>query len=114
MSADYTAIVPFSLFLAFGASLAYALVTQHRLFRYLEEFHNDRWCYLTSGPFWGSGGRNSFRGLSYIFSDQDNDDPKIVVLKAAVKRSLLYPISIWGAGLVMALIVGVFVVFFQK
>jgi hypothetical protein len=105
-------LVPLLLFLAFGASGVYMLVVQFRLFRYLEESHHDRWRYLTSGRWWP--GWPNFGSLSYIFSEQDNDDPKIVVLKAAAKRSLLYPISIWGAGLVMALIVGVFVIFFQK
>lgn len=55
-----------------------------------------------------------FRCLPYIFSQQDNDDPKIVLLKAAVKRSLLYVVCVFGAMLLMVLVGGVFVVFFQK
>ncbi len=115
MSADpVSELIPALVFLAWMASIGYSLVTQRRLFRYLEEHHHDRWCYLTSGPFWGPGGANGFRGLPYILGDQDNDDPKIVVLKAAVKRSLLCAISVFGAMVLMALTVAVIVVFFRK
>lgn len=115
MRPDYTGIVPLLLFLAWIASGVYMMVTHVRLLRYVREFHSDRWRYLTTFPLLGPYYYpNGFRTWPYIFNDQDCDDPKIVVLKAAVKRSLIFVACAFGAMLLMALTVVVFVVFFQK
>jgi hypothetical protein len=70
-------------------SWGYAMLSGWRLGRYLERSHFDRWVYLTSSGSWGPGGRNPFRSLPYVFGEEDNDDPRVVVLKRAIKRGTL-------------------------
>lgn len=94
--------------------LLYSALLGRGLPKYVFSNHYDRWCYLTSGPGWGPGGVNSIRWLRYILSDQDNDDPQIIALKAATKRGRFYVFGYFALMLLLALMAGAFVVFFQK
>ena len=115
MNVDWSEIVFVLVFAVWLLSLFHTLLTQRRLYRYLQGFHPDRWHYLISEWRQGGGAReNSPRYLPYIFSDQDNDDQKVVVLKAAVKRSLVYFVCLLGAILLMTIAMDVSVLLIQK
>lgn len=91
--------VMFMLFAAFIINHLHSVVMQHRLMSYLEEKHHERWCYLTSVPSLGigPGGINGFRGVPYVFSVQDNEDPNVAELKHRVKLSIIRSICIFIA-----------------
>lgn len=72
-----------------GISIGNVLITSHKLYGHLMDAHYDRWRHITSVGGMGPGMANTLRGLDYLFSDQDDDDPQVVRLRAAVKRSLL-------------------------
>ena len=91
--------VMFVLTAAWIVNMVHSFVVQHRLMSYLEQHHHERWCYITSVPFMGieSGGVNSLRSLPYLFSDQDNEDPNVAMLKRKVKLSIVRTLCIFVA-----------------
>lgn len=61
-----------------------------KLSRYLKMHKYKRWEYLTSFGLLGPGIINGFRSISYIYSNQDNEDIKIKNMKIKIRKTNLY------------------------
>lgn len=57
------------------------VIDGRRLMAYLRENHSDKWSELTYVPGFGPGGVNSFRTLPWLYSRDDQGDPRLASLK---------------------------------
>lgn len=94
--------------LAFGAwvfTIMVVLREQRVLYAYLKRHHHTQWAEITSGPFWGAGGRNSARGLRFIFNRTGPQDARLEDMKARL-RGAIFCIPVVVALLILLVIVG--------
>ena len=73
----------------FFAFFGYAFINNLRLFFYLKKERYRRWVDVTSIRGFGPGS-SSLRWLKYLFSNDDNDDERIMKYKNTVKIGLKY------------------------
>ena len=63
----------------------YSYIYSHKLYSYLKQNNYDRWRELTSVGRYGPGLSNPIRGFKYIYSDQDNENERVLRLKDSIK-----------------------------
>jgi hypothetical protein len=85
--------------IAFGVIYIFVLwiwtmICACRLMKYLKKNEYDRWLYLHTLP-WGGSGDNPFRALPFYFSNDEKDDQEICRLKHDVRRGIKRSISVF-------------------
>lgn len=94
----------FCVFVLLGvAAWICGIVAEYRLMSYLKKHHHERWRYLNSviGNWGAEWGHNGFRLIPYLFSQEDNNDSRVVMLKRKVRLSMLYSVGAMVAVLVI-------------
>jgi len=71
-------------------SLITAIILQKRYYDYLQENHPEKWGELTTIWGIGPGMKNSYRGLKFLFSQNDLGDTKLNAMKASVRNAFIY------------------------
>ena len=76
------------------SSFFYAFFNNMRLYFYLMKQKYNKWVTITTISGFGPGCSNPFRWFDYLFSDDDNDDAKILKYKNNVKIGLKYSLFV--------------------
>jgi hypothetical protein len=71
------------------------VIESHQMMAYLRAHHHEKWRELTYVPFIGPGGRNNFRTLPWLLSDDDLGDPALAVKKSAIRRLLALVLTVF-------------------
>ena len=66
-----------------------------RLRSYLKEHHYGTWEKITHVPFFGPGGSNTFRGLSWLDSSDGMDDPILASMKREARSRIRLMLTVF-------------------
>jgi hypothetical protein len=77
----------------------------HCLMSYLKRNHRAKWDEITYVPLFGSGGRNSFRSLAFIYSEDDLDDRMVHILKKNYRSFVKLALTIFFSFPILFLII---------
>ena len=97
---DKYGFVPLMFFAITGFCVLRGAILQFYFYRYLREKHFEKWKYLTSSSFLGPGSANSFRGLPFLYNNDDLGDKTVLLYKIKIKHAILYAVT---GGIAMAL-----------
>jgi len=79
---------------------------QYKLLVYLRENHFEKWEKLTTILGFGPGLSNGFRGIPFLYSKDDLDDPDVRRLKVKIRNSIaLVLLTMLGTFLTFAVLV---------
>ena len=113
----------FTLFLGVGAEQRFSLpiiyavctwlpamalnaIEGRRLMSYLKSHHRQKWEELTYVPGFGSGGRNSFRTIPWLYSGDDLGDPSVANMKTEHRRFIRLMLTVFFSYLILMPVLG--------
>ena len=67
----------------------------HNLMSYLKENHRKKWEEITYIPFFGSGGINSFKSLSFIYSNDYLSDDNVKELQKCYRKLINFALVVF-------------------
>ena len=67
----------------------------HNLMSYLKENHRKKWEEITYIPFFGSGGINSFKSLSFVYSNDYLSDDNVKELQKCYRKLINFALVVF-------------------